>query len=60
LAVLFMSGYAEHEVLHCGVINPGVSLIAKPFGPEALARRVRERLDQHRPGKSGQGMSALS
>jgi PAS domain S-box-containing protein len=55
LAVLFMSGYAEHEVLHSGVVNPGVSLIPKPFGPEALACRVRERLDQ----RGGQQRSEL-
>jgi two-component system cell cycle sensor histidine kinase/response regulator CckA len=47
LAVLFMSGYAEDEIVHRGVVDPGVSLLAKPFGPDSLARAVRKQLDDH-------------
>jgi len=47
LAVLFMSGYAEDEIVHRGVVDPGVSLLPKPFGPDALARAVRNQLDNH-------------
>jgi two-component system, cell cycle sensor histidine kinase and response regulator CckA len=47
LAVLFMSGYAEDEIVHRGVVDPGVSLLPKPFGPDALARAVRKQLDHH-------------
>jgi PAS domain S-box-containing protein len=43
LAVLYMSGYAEHEMLQRGVAQPDV--VSKPFGPEALATRVRSVLD---------------
>jgi PAS domain S-box-containing protein len=47
LAVLFMSGYAEDEIVHRGVVEPGVSLLPKPFGPDSLARAVRKQLDDH-------------
>jgi CheY-like chemotaxis protein len=47
LAVLFMSGYAEDEIVHRGVVDPGVSLLPKPFGPDSLARAVRKQLDEH-------------
>jgi len=47
LAVLFMSGYAEDEIVHRGVVDPGVSLLPKPFGPDSLARAVRKQLDDH-------------
>ena len=47
LKVLFMSGYAEDEIVSRGVVSPGVSLVPKPFTPEALALAVRNRLDDH-------------
>ena len=47
LTVLFMSGYAEDEIVHRGVVNPGVSLLPKPFRPDSLARAVRKQLDDH-------------
>jgi CheY-like chemotaxis protein len=47
MAVLFMSGYAEDEIVHRGVVDPGVSLLPKPFGPDSLARAVRKQLDDH-------------
>jgi FixJ family two-component response regulator len=47
LAVLFMSGYAEDEIVHRGVVDPGVTLLPKPFGPDSLARAVRKQLDDH-------------
>jgi DNA-binding NarL/FixJ family response regulator len=45
-AVLFMSGYAEDEIVHRGVVDPGVALLPKPFGPDSLARAVRKQLDE--------------
>ena len=47
IAVLFMSGYAEDEIVHRGVVDRGVSLLSKPFKPDALARAVRKQLDEH-------------
>jgi DNA-binding NtrC family response regulator len=43
--VLFMSGYTDHAALHAGVLEPGVNFLQKPFGPGALARKLREVLD---------------
>ncbi len=46
LPVLFLSGYNDDVVLrHEGFFSPGVAFQSKPFTPEALARRVREVLD---------------
>jgi nitrogen-specific signal transduction histidine kinase len=44
--VLFMSGYSSDAITRHGVLEPGIELIEKPFGPEALNRRVREILDR--------------
>jgi two-component system, cell cycle sensor histidine kinase and response regulator CckA len=46
LRVLFMSGYAEHELARRGILEPGADLLEKPFEPEALQRRVRAVLDR--------------
>jgi hypothetical protein len=40
-----MSRYTEDAIANRGVIEPGVSLISKPFCQEALARKLRELLD---------------
>ena len=45
LPVLYMSGYPGKEVVDRGLVSPDAPFIAKPFTPEALARRVREVLD---------------
>ncbi|TBR28330.1 MAG: response regulator, partial [Reyranella sp.] len=42
LRVLFMTGYAENAVLAAGSLEPGMTLITKPFTMEAVATRVRE------------------
>lgn len=45
IGVLYMSGYAEDAIVHEGRLEPGISLLRKPFSPAVLAAHVREALD---------------
>jgi CheY-like chemotaxis protein len=44
--ILFTSAYTENAIVHQGVVGKGVLLLQKPFTPSALARKVREVLDE--------------
>jgi PAS domain S-box-containing protein len=46
LKVLFMSGYAEEQVVHQGVVDRDVAFLSKPFTPSALTEKVRGVLDR--------------
>jgi PAS domain S-box-containing protein len=46
LKVIFMSGYTANAVHESFVLIAGVPFLEKPFGPAALARKVREVLDE--------------
>ncbi|MEK7371095.1 MAG: GAF domain-containing protein [candidate division NC10 bacterium] len=48
IKVLYISGHADDAVFRSGVLPEGVVLLAKPFDPESLARKVREVLDRAR------------
>ena len=48
LPVLFMSGYTDRALIHQGLRRSGTAFIQKPFTPEALARKIRELLDEPR------------
>ena len=48
LKVLFISGYTDNALVHQGVLQPGMTLLQKPFTPGQLTRRVRELLDADR------------
>ena len=41
LKVLFITGYAENAVLSHGHLDPGMHVLTKPFGMDALATRIR-------------------
>ena len=43
--VLYMSGYANEEVVQHGVLGPDSAFLEKPFTRDALVRKVRELLD---------------
>jgi PAS domain S-box-containing protein len=42
IKVLFMSGYTSNVIVHRGVLEEGVNFIQKPFGMNALSRKVHE------------------
>jgi two-component system, cell cycle sensor histidine kinase and response regulator CckA len=46
MKVLYVSGYPEATFAHCGILNPGVSFLHKPFTFETLSAKVRQVLDQ--------------
>jgi CheY-like chemotaxis protein len=45
LRILYMSGYTDEAIVHHGVREGEAEFIAKPFTPDALARKVRGVLD---------------
>ena len=46
--ILFTSAYTGHAMVQQGGLDNGVALLQKPFTPSALARKLREVLDQPR------------
>lgn len=46
LKVLYISGYTNRILQGDGNLDPGVSLLLKPFTPTTLARKVREILGE--------------
>jgi DNA-binding response OmpR family regulator len=43
--VLFTTGYARDAIRRSGMLDPGSTLLSKPFGLDQLAERVRAVLD---------------
>jgi CheY-like chemotaxis protein len=46
MRAIYMSGYTDEAITRHGVLEPGVTYVQKPFSPDALARKVREVLDE--------------
>ena len=46
IRVLFISGYTDHAITFHAGLKPGTPFLQKPFSPTALAKKVREVLDQ--------------
>jgi len=42
LKVLYTTGYARNAIVHHGVLDPGVDLLAKPFTTDGLAHKLQE------------------
>jgi CheY-like chemotaxis protein len=47
LKVLFVTGYAENATLGNGHLDPGMQVIAKPFGMADLANKARDLIDKN-------------
>ena len=45
MKVVFISGYADRAIVRHGVLEADTLYLQKPFTPDALARKVREALD---------------
>ena len=45
LQCLFMSGFTADVIAQRGILDDGVNFLSKPFGRDALARKVREVLE---------------
>ena len=45
LKVLYTSGYTQNAIIHQGRLDPGVTLLNKPYRRELLAELVRKVLD---------------
>lgn len=50
LRVLYTTGYTRNAVVHNGILDSGVALLAKPFTMSQLANRVRSMLDDEARG----------
>jgi CheY-like chemotaxis protein len=46
IKVIFTSGYTPDAIARQGVLDPAVTFIQKPYRPKALARKIREVLDE--------------
>ncbi|MDQ2643755.1 MAG: response regulator [Myxococcota bacterium] len=49
MKVLYMSGYTDSAIVNDGELEANIAYLPKPWLPEALARRVREVLDDKKP-----------
>ena len=43
--VLYMSGFADHAIVHDGILEAGLAFMPKPLTFDSLSRKVREVLD---------------
>jgi CheY-like chemotaxis protein len=46
LKILYVSGYTDDAIIHQGVLKQGTAFLQKPFTTDALARKIREILDE--------------
>jgi PAS domain S-box-containing protein len=51
--VLYMSGYAQPVLASQGTLDPGVSLVEKPFSERTLLAKVRDALEHEPNGNAG-------
>jgi CheY-like chemotaxis protein len=53
IPVLFTSGYTRDEIFHHGKLDPGVTLLSKPYRRDDLASKVRGVINAHRAKLAG-------
>jgi len=51
MRVLYTTGYTRNAIVHNGMLDHDVDLLAKPFTVQQLARKVRTVLDEPSPGE---------
>ena len=49
IKVLFLTGYSRNAIVHHGVLDSGLAFLQKPFASNALAKKIREVLDDPDP-----------
>jgi signal transduction histidine kinase/DNA-binding response OmpR family regulator len=59
LAVVFTSGYTANAIVHNGQLDPGVTLISKPWRIGELARRLRAALSEARQPRRRRALRVL-
>ncbi|HEX6107710.1 MAG TPA: PAS domain S-box protein [Gemmatimonadales bacterium] len=60
LPLLFISGYADEDVIRRGLLEAGRPFLQKPFTPADLARKVREVLDRAPTGNRTRAVEPTS
>jgi len=45
IKVLYTTGYTRNAIVHNGILDPGTSLLTKPFSVEELADKIRRVID---------------
>ena len=58
IRTLFMSGYAHPVLANQGTLDPGVTLLEKPFTESGLLTKIKEVLDPHNQPRSCGGSAA--
>ncbi len=59
LPVLFTSGYTQNAIVHNGTLDPGITLISKPWQLDELARELHRALDHRRQNAPAKQPPAL-
>ena len=59
IKTIFTSGYTDDAIARQGILDPRVAFVQKPYRPKALARKIREVLDERLANSNGCTPSGL-